>query len=170
MDYVKKLRREKYFDTLVKFENRYSMGVAIVLALLAIVHIPLNLTVSKHIASPLGLLVLLVVSLTLLLQKSKLVMVLGLFVLYKIYHQSRDMIGVLVNSVVQESVFRKLNTENKKDGLYKSAMEVPETLEEEIVGKVVPMLHTIPKPTKKIHGDFKPVLSEIHGATLVNEL
>jgi hypothetical protein len=170
MDYLNKLRREKYFNNLVKFENRYSMGVALVFAVLAIMHVPLNLTLSRYVVSPVGVVILLVLALTLLLQKSRLVMVLGLFVLYKLYHQARNMVGVLVNSVVQESVFRKLSTDKKKDKLYQVAMEVPTTLEEEVVGRVVPMLHTIPKTTQKLHGDFTPVLSETHGATLVSEL
>lgn len=170
MDYLTKLRRSKYFNNLVKFENRYSMGVALLLAVLAVMHVPLNLTVSKYIVSTLGVVVLLLLAASLVLQKSRVVMVLGLFVLYKIYHEARDMVGVLVNSVVQESVFRKLSNDKKKDSLYRAAMDVPKTLEEEVVGKVVPMLHTIPKPSIKVHGDFKPILSETHGATLVSDL
>lgn len=170
MNYWNKLPQKKYFNDLVKFENKYSMGVALVLTIVAIMQLPLNLTVSKYVVSTLGVIVLLILAVSLLLQKSRIVMVLGLFVLYKIYHQARDMVGVLVNSVVQESVFRKLSNDKKKESLYKAAMTVPKTLEEEVVGKVVPMLHTIPKPSNKVHGDFKPVLSELHGATLVSDL
>lgn len=169
MDYLKKSTK-KYFNNLVKVENKYSMGVAIVLALLAVVHLPLNLTLSKYIMSTPGILVLLILTMSLLMQKSRIVMVLGIFVLYKVYHQARDTVGVLVNSVVQESIFRKLSNDKKKDSLYNAAMEVPKTLEEEVVGRVVPMMHTIPKPSNKIHGDFKPVLGETHGATLVSDL
>lgn len=169
MDYLKKSTK-KYFNNLVKVENKYSMGVAIVLALLAVVHLPLNLTLSKYIMSTPGILVLLILTMSLLMQKSRIVMVLGIFVLYKVYHQARDTVGVLVNSVVQESIFRKLSNDKKKDSLYIAAMEVPKTLEEEVVGRVVPMMHTIPKPSNKIHGDFKPVLGETHGATLVSDL
>lgn len=169
MDYFKKSTK-KYFNNLVKVENKYSMGVAIVLALLAVVHLPLSLTLSKYIMSTPGILVLLILTMSLLMQKSRIVMVLGIFVLYKVYHQARDTVGVLVNSVVQESIFRKLSNDKKKDSLYIAAMEVPKTLEEEVVGRVVPMMNTIPKPSNKIHGDFKPVLGETHGATLVSDL
>jgi uncharacterized membrane protein len=170
MDYLKKLPQNKYLKEIVKDENKYSMSIATLLFVLAVMHIPLNLTLSKMVTSIPGLIVLSVLALTFLMQKSRLVMVLGLFVLYKIYHQSRDMVGVLVNSVLQESIFRKLTTEKEKDRLFDAAMDVPKTLEEEVVNNVAPMLHTIPKPSNKIHGDFKPVLSEIHGATPVSDL
>lgn len=165
MNYLKTLRSNKYFNNLVKFENKYSMGVALVFAVLAIMHLQMNFTLSKYVVSTPGVIVLLILAVSLLLQKSRLVMVLGLFVLYKIYHQARSAVGVFVNSAVQESVFRKLSSEKDKEKLYRAAMNVPKTLEEEIVGEVVPMIHTIPKPSNKIHGNFKPVLSELHGAS-----
>lgn len=170
MDYLRKLPQNKYLKEVVKSENKYSMSIAVVLFVLAVMHLPLNLTLSKMVLSLPGLVLLSVLALSFLLQKSRLVMVLGLFVLYKVYHQARDMVGVLVNSVVQESIFRKLNSEKAKNKLFDAVMDVPTTLEEEVVNTVAPMLHTIPKPTNKLHGDFKPVLSETHGATLVSEL
>jgi len=170
MDYLSKVYNKKYFNNLVQFENKYSMAVAIVLAVLAVVHIPLSLTTSKYITSTVGMVLLFVIAMSLLYQKSRLVMLIGLFAIYKLYHQARDTIGVLVNSVVQESVFRKMNTQQHKDALYDNAMYVPITLEEEIVGRVVPMLHTMPKPSNKIPGNFKPTLSDTYGATLVSDL
>lgn len=170
MDYLNKLFKQKYLKGIIKTENTYSMAFAIVLSVLALVNIPLNLTTSKYITSTPGLIVLLILALSMVVQRSRIVMVLGLFVLYKIYHEARDKMGVLVNSVVQESVFRKLSSEKQKEPLYQAYLNVPKTLEEEIVGDVVPMIHTMPKATKKIHGNFKPVLSETHGATLVSNL
>lgn len=168
---------QRYFNKLVKAENKYSMAVAIILALIAVVHIPLSLDVSKHITSTTGVVILLILALSLLMQKSRVVMVLGLFVLYKLYYQARDRAGVLINSVVQESVFRQLNTQNDKDALYdKVTTNIPKTLEEEMVDKMAPnyTYHRFPtfenKNKSLSFGNFKPVLSEIHGATAVGDL
>jgi hypothetical protein len=56
-------------------------------------------------------------------------------------------------------------------------MDVPKTLEEELVTKYTDGPHNPYKSmyisdtkTNKIHGDFKPLLSELHGATLVSDL
>lgn len=167
---------QRYFNNLVKAENKYSMGVAIVLVLIAVFHIQLSLDMSKYITSTPGIVVLIILAVSLLMQQSKVVMVLGLFVLYKLYYQARDRVGVLINSVVQESVFRKLNTQKEKDTLYDNVtMNLPKTLEEEMVEQMAPnyTYHRVPtfenKNKSLSFGNFKPVLSDIHGATVLNE-
>ena len=137
-------------------ENPQHMVLIVVLALFVLLDVDVPKPVANLVDTSLGNLAVMGAVLSLFMSKNPVLGIMGLIAGYELIKRSNDF-------QLPHAISKYVPSEKNKQKILSEMNEVPVTLEEEVVRKMVPRGEG--KPLSK--GTYKPILNDTHNATSV---
>jgi hypothetical protein len=143
------------FDSLFKKEHRGELILAILLVIYLVMGFKTPEPIANLVDNIVGKVVIIIIVIYLFAYYNPILGILALFVAFSLIRSSSVTTG---NDALQKYV----PTEEKKASQFTAYNQFPYTLEQEVVAKMAPILHT---GTSGTQSSYKPILDNLHNAS-----
>ena len=151
---LQSLLNNKQLQSLFSFEKAHHILITVLLLLYLIFDVDTPLDLAKYIDTTLGNVVVVLLSLSLVYTGNVFIGVLAIVSAYELIQRSKKTTGSLYLNQIH-------NAEVIKKDLLDNYNQFPDTLEEEVVNKMAPLINTSSNNVSM----FQPVLNDLHDAT-----